>query len=207
MDDVTRLAHAARFGNREALDSLIDACYDEVRRLCAILVDDDSADDLAQESFVRIVRGLRRYRGESTARTWLLSIARNTCADELRSRVRQRRRHHELIARESVGVTTVADITGQVELLDLVQRLAPERREAFVLTQLLHLTYAEAATVCRCPAGTVHSRVARARDDMIAMIARATQGGLDRALPGDQVRGPEVERGSDSEAPGTGPAR
>ena len=46
---------------------------------------------------------------------------------------------------------------------DLLARLDPDRREAFVLTQLLGLPYAEAAEVAGCPVGTIRSRVARAR--------------------------------------------
>lgn len=129
MDDLIRLAYAARLGNRPALDAFIDACYDEVRKLCAILVDDDSADDLAQEAFIRLVRGLCRFRGEASARTWLLSIARNTCADELRSRSRQRRRHRDLIATRAADTAAIEDVAGQVGLLDLISRLAPERRD------------------------------------------------------------------------------
>jgi len=46
--------------------------------------------------------------------------------------------------------------------------LAPERREALLLTQVLGLSYAEAAEVAGCPIGTVRSRVARAREDLIS---------------------------------------
>lgn len=50
---------------------------------------------------------------------------------------------------------------------DLLDRLDPDRREAFVLTQLLGLSYAEAAEVAGCPVGTIRSRVARARADLV----------------------------------------
>ncbi|WP_084678560.1 sigma factor-like helix-turn-helix DNA-binding protein [Actinopolymorpha alba] len=43
----------------------------------------------------------------------------------------------------------------------------PERREALVLTQVLGLSYAEVAEICGCPIGTVRSRIARARDDLL----------------------------------------
>ena len=50
---------------------------------------------------------------------------------------------------------------------DLLGRLEPDRREAFVLTQLLGLSYAEAAEVAGCPVGTIRSRVSRARGDLV----------------------------------------
>jgi RNA polymerase sigma-70 factor (ECF subfamily) len=53
---------------------------------------------------------------------------------------------------------------------ELVAALEPGRRAAFVLTQLLGCSYAEAAAVCGCPVGTIRSRVARAREDLDAML-------------------------------------
>jgi RNA polymerase sigma-70 factor (ECF subfamily) len=55
-----------------------------------------------------------------------------------------------------------------VELEMLVESLDKPRREAFVLTQILGIPYADAATICSCPVGTIRSRVARARDDLMA---------------------------------------
>jgi RNA polymerase sigma-70 factor (ECF subfamily) len=55
-----------------------------------------------------------------------------------------------------------------------VDALATDRREAFVLTQLLGLSYAEAAEVLGCPVGTIRSRVARARGDLVEALGRTT---------------------------------
>jgi RNA polymerase sigma-70 factor (ECF subfamily) len=59
---------------------------------------------------------------------------------------------------------------GEVLLRILVEGLDSDRREAFVLTQVLDLSYAEAAEVCGCPIGTIRSRVARAREDLVAAL-------------------------------------
>lgn len=56
-----------------------------------------------------------------------------------------------------------------MELDELLATLDPDRRAAFVLTQLFGYPYAEAAEVCGCPVGTIRSRVARARGDLIAV--------------------------------------
>ena len=63
-------------------------------------------------------------------------------------------------------------------------QLDPDRRDAFVLTQMFRLSYEEAATVCGCPTGTIRSRVARARDDLIALM------GADREPVGDRSARP-----------------
>jgi len=62
------------------------------------------------------------------------------------------------------------DPADAVLLIQLLTGLDPQRRAAFVLTQLLGLSYAEAAEVCGCPVGTIRSRVARARADLIDQV-------------------------------------
>jgi RNA polymerase sigma-70 factor (ECF subfamily) len=64
-----------------------------------------------------------------------------------------------------------------VALMELLAGLPDERREAFVLTQLLGLPYAEAAALSNCPVGTVRSRVARARATLLALLAAAEEPG------------------------------
>ncbi len=168
MDARTRAAHAARAGDRAALEQLIEAGYPEVWRLCAALVDHRAADDLAQETILRAIRALRSFRGQATARTWMLAIARRTCMDELRNRDRRRRRDERLAADVS---STIPAADHDVLVDALLAHLDPDRRAAFLLTQLLGLSYEETALVCDCPLGTIRSRVARARDDLIALLS------------------------------------
>jgi len=170
-DELTRLAHAARDGDRAALAELVRTSYDAVWRLCAALVDVRAADDLAQETFLRVTTAVRRFRGEASARTWVLAIARRVCIDELRARGRQRRRDASVA--ELTETATWSGPDGEVAVRDLLSHLDVDRRAAFVLTQLFRLTYAEAALVCECPTGTIRSRVARARDDLIRLTADA----------------------------------
>jgi RNA polymerase sigma-70 factor, ECF subfamily len=174
VDQLTRLAVAARGGDASALEELVGSTYDQVWRLCAALVGRQRGEDVAQEVYLRAVRALPRFRGESSARTWLLAIARNTCVDELRTSSRRRRRDAAIAAvRTDPSVTP--DASGTTEVDDLLSRLEPERRTAFVLTQLLGLAYAEAATICGCSPGTIASRVSRARADLAAFLAEPQQ--------------------------------
>ena len=128
MDALTRLAHSARAGDQAALESFIHAGYEPVWRLCATLVDQQSGDDLAQETFLRALRALPGFRGDSSARTWLLAIARHTCLDELRSRTRRRRRDAFLVARAVSDEPIVADASQDIAIVDLLARLEPARR-------------------------------------------------------------------------------
>jgi RNA polymerase sigma-70 factor (ECF subfamily) len=172
VDDLERLAVAAVDGDPLAAAALVRATQSDVWRLCAALGDRQSADDLTQETYLRAFGSLHRFEGRSSLRTWLLSIARRVCADAVRSRRRRRltlvREDAEL---EALGTASAADRVGEgAAVADLLARLDPDRREAFVLTQLLGLPYAEAAQVAGCPVGTIRSRVARARADLVEAL-------------------------------------
>ncbi|CAM4441070.1 putative RNA polymerase sigma-C factor [Mycobacterium basiliense] len=166
---VTALALAAADGNARALEAFIKATQQDVWRFVTYLSDAGSADDLTQETFLRAIGAIRRFSGRSSARTWLLSIARRVVADHirhLRSRPRAARgADPELVldsARNARGFEELVEVT------TMIAQLNPDQREALLLTQLFGLSYADAAAVCGCPVGTIRSRVARARDALLA---------------------------------------
>jgi RNA polymerase sigma-70 factor, ECF subfamily len=177
VDELTRLAHAARLGDTGALEAFVEASYGQVRRFCAALAGTEAADDLAQETYVRCMRGLRRFRGDASARTWILAIARHVCLDELRSRGR---RGVATPLADDLAAGAVPDVAEETAVADLLARLDPGRRAAFVLTQVFRMPYQEAAVVCECPIGTIRSRVARAREDLIAMLSESQSAPLGR---------------------------
>ncbi|MFC0005702.1 sigma-70 family RNA polymerase sigma factor [Micromonospora siamensis] len=174
-ESATRWALAARDGDPVAQAAFVRATQAEVWRFTAALVDRDSADDLTQETYLRAFRALSTFQGRSSVRTWLLGIARRTCADHLRTVVRRRRLDQRLAA-DAWTDRPHPDPAGQLGAADLLRRLPAERRGAFVLTQLLGLSYAEAAAVEEVPVGTIRSRVARARNDLVAAVDDALRG-------------------------------
>jgi RNA polymerase sigma-70 factor (ECF subfamily) len=167
MDALARLASAAAEGDDAALTRLVRETQATVWRLCRHLVSADAADDLTQETYLRALGSLRSYRGDAAFSTWLLGVARRVCADHLRRSYRRARLAGRLgpVPQASPGPST--------DLEDLCARLEPARREAFVLTQVVGLSYEEAARVCGCPVGTIRSRVARARAELVEAIRRA----------------------------------
>jgi RNA polymerase sigma-70 factor (ECF subfamily) len=174
VDEVTRLALQARSGDPTDAAAFVRATQADVWRLCAHLVDRDAADDLTQETYLRALPAIAGFRGDASARTWVLTIARRTCADAIRGRRRRRALTARLEQREvHRGAASQAPGTGAVELDQVLDGLDEDRRLAFTLTQVLGLSYAEAAAVCGCPVGTIRSRVARARDDLVAALGGA----------------------------------
>ncbi|MBG0563028.1 sigma-70 family RNA polymerase sigma factor [Actinoplanes sp. NEAU-A11] len=163
---------AARAGDPAAQAAFVRATQAEVWRFTAALVDPGAADDLTQETYLRAFRALHSFAARSSVRTWLLGIARRTCADHLRSVVRRRRLDARLAA-QAVTELPAPDPAHRLTSADLLSRLSDERRTAFTLTQVLGLSYAEAAEVEDVPVGTIRSRVARARDELITAVSRA----------------------------------
>ena len=181
MDELERIAADAAGGDPLAAAAFVRATQSDVWRLCAALGDRGTADDLTQETYLRAFGSLHRFENRSSVRTWLLSIARRVCADAVRSR----RRRRVTLLRDDADLETLAqrdrpasDAVGEgAAVADLLARLDPDRREAFVLTQLLGLPYAEAAEVASCPVGTIRSRVARARGDLIDSLRGVNRDG------------------------------
>jgi RNA polymerase sigma-70 factor (ECF subfamily) len=187
MDEVTGFALDAAAGDCVALQRFVRATQAQVWRFCAHLGDTGDtgdADDLTQEVYLRAIKALPRFRGDASARTWLLAIARTTVADHIRTL--QRRRAASTSAAASARRTSpaasaavVAAPDEHVVLRAVIGQLPEDRRTAFVLTQVLGLSYAEAAEVCRCPIGTIRSRVARARAELVSAIADEGEAGGD----------------------------
>lgn len=164
--------HAARDGDRAAQAEFVRVTQVEVWRFVAALIDPASADDLTQETYLRAFRALPSFEGRSSARTWLLGIARRACADHVRTVVR-RRRLDERLAAQAHTDGPYPDPAAQLGAADLLRRLPDERRGAFVLTQMLGLSYVEAADVEGVPVGTIRSRVARARAELVDALGDA----------------------------------
>jgi RNA polymerase sigma-70 factor (ECF subfamily) len=169
VDDLTALALAARDGDRVALSSFVRRTWPDVARLVTAVAGHDLAEDAAQDAYLRALRALPAYRADAGARTWLLSIARRAAIDAVRSAARRRRLVGLLTARTTSDEGTVGLADGVLTAHALAV-LDVDRRVAFALTQLMGFDYAGAAEICGCPVGTIRSRVARAREQLVAEL-------------------------------------
>lgn len=187
-DAAGRLAEAAVAGDQLALAGLIRATQRDVWRFIASQAGTVEADDLTQDTYLRAITALPRFEGRSSIRTWLLVIARRVVVDHHRHRAAR-----PLVAdlaewdgpAERALHARSKRAPGFEEMTEvglLLDELTTERREALVLTQVLGLSYAEAAEVCDCPVGTIRSRVARAREDLLGWAQ-------DTDRPGTSVTG------------------
>jgi RNA polymerase sigma-70 factor, ECF subfamily len=172
-DPLAALAHEAARGSTEALTGLIRATQRDVMRFLAPLTAAADVEDLTQETYLRAVGALPTFAGRSSVRTWLFAIARRVAADHVR-RATRRPRVAALPDWQATAEAAQPHNRSRFDelhaLTGLIRDLSAERREAFLLTQVAGLSYAEAAEICGCPVGTIRSRVARARDDLITAM-------------------------------------
>ncbi|MBK8464072.1 MAG: sigma-70 family RNA polymerase sigma factor [Nigerium sp.] len=167
-DELTRLALDAGRGDRAALSAFIRTSQADVWRFVARAAGTQVADDLAQETYLRVIGALPAFEGRSSARSWLLSIARRVVVDRVRYEVARPR----MVGMDAADLDALApdgfDDTSRIEVEQALAALDPDRRMALVLTQLMGFSYADAARICSCAVGTIRSRVARARADLVA---------------------------------------
>lgn len=167
--DEAELVRAARHGDREAFVQLFRRHQAGVRAYAHGLLGDRAlAEDIAQEAFLRAWRGLGSFRGDAAFATWLYTITRRAALDEVR---RPALRTVPVQEAAALADWRAGDPVLRGDLERAVQALEPTQREAFLLVVVLGLSYQEAAGMTGCPAGTVASRVFRARTRLAAALS------------------------------------
>lgn len=182
---VTALALKAGRGDRDALAEFVAATQGDVWRLLAHLGDRDIADDLTQETYLRVMSALPRFAARSSARTWILSLARRVWVDNIRHDMARPRKSVVEYEDAAASSATSDSWAEWVDARMLIDALPEDRREALILTQVLGYTYEEAARIAGVRTGTIRSRVARARADIVA----ATKDGRATGREGNPLSG------------------
>jgi RNA polymerase sigma-70 factor (ECF subfamily) len=164
----------ARGGDLAAFEELVRGHQADVYRLALQLVrDPPTAEDVTQEAFVRAFRSLRRFRGSSKFSTWLFRITRNCAVDAIRRRERRRTYERAALAPD----VPVQEPSLRAALEEAIEGLPPDLREPFVLIEVLGLSYAEASVVLSTSAGTLKSRMHRARRVLMDALGEEAETG------------------------------
>ena len=153
------MIRAAAEGDVAAFDALVRSHQVPVYRFVRHLVGDDAvADDVTQETFIRVYQRLRSFQFRSRFSTWLFQIARNAAIDEIRGRDRRAR-----LALAAPPPSPPSSPDARAELRAALASLSPKMLEALVLVEVFGLSYAETAEVLGVPVGTAKTRVFHAR--------------------------------------------
>ncbi len=162
------LVRRIRAGDRAAFEELLDAYETRVYRLALRFTGNvPDAEDVTQDVFLGVYRGLANFQGNSTLGTWIYRVAMNHCLE-----YRRKRRLESIPYDEELTLATSdwredpAQSADKRELSARVEAalncLSPQHRDVIVLHELQGLTYQEVAATLNVPVGTVKSRLSNA---------------------------------------------
>jgi RNA polymerase sigma-70 factor, ECF subfamily len=156
---------------------IYDAFRPKIHRYLARLAGTDEADDLTQEVFIKVSRGLKDFRGESKLSSWIYRIATNTALDHLR------RPSHITTEMSSIDMETEEEplrLKGEISLIDrqlirkemnacirnVIKQLPEDYRTVIVLSELEEFRNHEIAEILQVSLDSVKIRLHRARKQL-----------------------------------------
>lgn len=157
MDDLVR---GLKAGDPAAFDTLVREFGDRLYRFVRRLVGERWADDLTQDTFVRVYRSVGAYRPTGRFEAWVFTVANHACLDFLR-----RRRPEAALTGEERDPAEVPPLERMEEderrraLLEAVERLPLEQKQVFLLREEAGMSFQEIADVLRCPLNTALGRM------------------------------------------------
>ena len=165
------LATAAARGDESAFTAIVrenaDAVYGHALRFFG---DRTAAEDVTQEVFIKVFRTISSFDGRARLSTWLYRVTRNVCLDMVRAG-RRTPQPADPLTLDPLPVADFADDVVFASALGQAMRtLPPDERDALGAVTLFGLSYLEAAETLGIPAGTVKSRVFRARRALAALL-------------------------------------
>jgi len=166
-----------RAGELSALGEAYDAHHVSVRAFAQRMLGDESAaEDVVQDTFVSLPRVIARFRGDSSLRTFLISVAAHQSQHHLRSAIRRRTAHDRSAVVPLPETPTPEYELQRGQLANALTRaldsLPYEQRLAVVLCEVEERTAAEAAHIVGVPEGTIRTRVFHAKRKLREVLTR-----------------------------------
>ena len=167
-DPLTDLVERSHAGDEDARRRLVDAIGGTVRAAARrATADPQDVEDLTQNIFLAVFRGLTSFRGEAHFRTWLTTVARNEGRKFLRTRMRRVQPVQDADREpDRLAAVPTRDRLEVRRLERALGRLAGDDREALERVVFDGLSYAEAGAALGCSAGAIRGRVYRARQEL-----------------------------------------
>jgi RNA polymerase sigma-70 factor (ECF subfamily) len=166
-----------RTGNQDALERLLSQHEPGLVRLCrGILGRAEDAEDAVQESFLRALRSIARFRGDSSVRTWLYRIAVNVCLEWKRS---PGFRHVALPAEPTqFHPSPEQDVISRARVREALSTLQPRQRAAILLKELHGFSVAEVAVAMGWSVTRAQNELYKARKQLLAVRGNGDSDGL-----------------------------
>lgn len=171
MTDELRYIAQAKQGDADAFSHLVTAYETSVYRLALRMCGNaHDAEEAAQEAFVSAWKGLPSFRGESKFSSWLYQLTTNACLDLLRREKRHRAAipldEQTELSSEDTPLRAAENAELRDTLQAALQELSDDHRQIFLLRQMRQLSYDEIGALLGLEAGTVKSRLSRAKKQL-----------------------------------------
>ncbi len=175
--DDTALIEAFQAGDEFAFVTLYNRYKAPVFAFTSkMLLDRDAAQDVTQETFIRVYENRDRLLRSGAFKSWLFTIARNQCLNYLRRTVRQETLDHDVPLPAGEGTGAQYERNEAVQLVNRVlAALKPDYREIIVLREYQNLNYEEIAAVTRSTVSAVKSKLFKARRKMAELVQAHTR--------------------------------
>jgi len=171
------LMRRCREGDMSAFELIVlrykDAIFNFIYHFVA---DYHRAQDISQETFLRVLRNVERYKSRNSFKTWLYKIAVNLCKNELRDRNRRKTLSLDDLGMDIDGRGIIYNAPTPDEayerdevrrlVKDAVRSLPTDQRTAIIMREYQDLSYEEIASALDCSLGAVKSKIHRARQNL-----------------------------------------
>ncbi len=164
------LIAACRRGEARAMEALYHQYKRRVFGLVTRIVGASESEEVAQEVFVRIFRGLPKFRGESALGTWIYRLAVNAALSHASKRSRRAEVSDEILATVAAPQPTLRDPKLSQRLEVALGELPPGYRAILVLHDIEGLSHEECAAILGCRVGTSKSQLHKARAKMRELL-------------------------------------
>lgn len=168
-DDILLVSEIILFGSRNAFERLVDKYQVAIRNFFLLHTGYDNmlSDDLAQETFIKCWEKLDTFKGLSSFRTWMYSVAYNILLDYYRSRSRQIQLNEYLSENNdcSSGIEERV-VDSRYDVISALEALSDIEKSCVILYYMDDMTVSKISRIVKIPEGTVKSHLSRARVKM-----------------------------------------
>lgn len=175
----------AQDGNVQAFEELTSSYYTKVYNICyRMLNNSEDASEQAQETFIKVYKNIKKFKGNCSFSTWIYRIATNVCLDYLRKNKNKKDisleqntfediKVKDRLISNNLGPEKVAEINAQRRAINqALSQMNEKNRLIILLRDFNGFSYEEIANILQSPVGTVKSRISRARAELRDLLCK-----------------------------------
>ena len=158
------IVEAARYGDENAYRELVNRTYKSVKSYCSVMGSPMDSEDLAQEAYVRAIRGNTPILSTENLEAFMIAIAKFVCADFIKLKAKVKSLQVKLEAFDTefdADIKMYSDFDFDIQVLD---ELSGQHKQIVFLVVIAGFSYDETAQILELPIGTVRSRLNRAKE-------------------------------------------